>query len=100
MNVISTGISECPDDAPLDATDGFTFSIHGLKSIGYVQLIVSPAYTQPRRAPKKSRPPENRGDVADNKAATAVAIAFVVLAAAFCLPYLSYSSISLRSFAK
>ena len=101
LNVISMGISECSLHVPLDAADDFMFSIHGLKSIGYVQLIISPTYTQPRRAPKKSRPPpESKGDVADNKAATAVAIAVVVLAAAFCLPYLSHSPISLRSIAK
>ncbi|KAF8136555.1 activator of Hsp90 ATPase [Boletus edulis] len=78
------------------------YYIRGLKSIGYVQLIVSPAYTQHRRVSRKSRShvPENKGDVADNKAATAVAIAVVVLAAAFCLPYFTYSPISLRSFAK
>ncbi|KAG8217695.1 hypothetical protein J3R82DRAFT_5851 [Butyriboletus roseoflavus] len=76
------------------------YYVHGLKSIGYVQLIVSPTHTQPGRAPQKSRPPKNRGDVADNKTATAIAIAVVVLAAAFSVPYLSYSSISHRSFAK
>lgn len=78
-----------------------TLSIHGLKSIGYVQLIVSPTYTQSRQAPEKPRAsiPEKKGEVADTKAATAVAIAVVVLAAAFCLPYFSYP-ISLRSFAK
>jgi len=77
------------------------YYIRGLKSIGYVQLVVSPS-TQPRRVPRKSRSsvPENKGDVADNKAATAVAIAVVVLAAAFCLPYFTHSPISLRSFAK
>jgi len=92
------GISECPLRIPLDVADDFIFSIHGLKSIGYVQLIVSPTYTPRRRVPKQSTPSisENRGDVA----ATAVAIAIVVLAAAFCLPYLSYPLVSLRSLAK
>ncbi|KAH0827190.1 activator of Hsp90 ATPase [Lanmaoa asiatica] len=77
------------------------YYIHGLKSIGYVQLIVSPTYSQARRVPKKSRPPvPEGGDVVDNKAGTAVAIAVAVLAAAFCLPYLSYPPILLRPFAK
>ncbi|KAG9318660.1 activator of Hsp90 ATPase [Chiua virens] len=78
------------------------YYIHGLKSIGYVQLIVSPTYTQPRRAPETSRLPTlgKRGDVASSNTTTAVAIAVVVLAAAFCLPYLSYSPVSLHSSAK
>lgn len=67
-------------------------SIHGLKSIGYVQVIVSPSYTRARarHSPKHMNP----------AAATAVAIAVVVLFAAFAIPHLSVSPITLRSSAK
>ena len=73
-------------------------SIHGLKSIGYVQLIFSHSYTKPLLS---TRPRTRDSSKPTNCAAmTAVAMAVVVLVAAFAIPYHSTSLITLRSSAK
>ncbi|KAF9227703.1 hypothetical protein BS17DRAFT_693270 [Gyrodon lividus] len=81
------------------------YYIHGLKSIGYVQLIGSPSYSELAPSSRTSRtrtplPGRASGGGADSTAATAIAIAVVVLVAAIALPYLSYSPISVPSSAK
>ena len=60
-------------------------SIHGLKSIGYVQLAFSHSYTKPLPS---TRPRTRNSSKPTNCAATtAVAMAVVVLVVAFALPY-------------
>lgn len=74
------------------------FSIHGLKSIGYVELIVpESSYISPKRTSKRSAD-DGDSDVdldADLPSSPrssylpAVIIGAIVLAAAFSIPYLS-----------
>ncbi|RDB22270.1 hypothetical protein Hypma_010604 [Hypsizygus marmoreus] len=72
------------------------YYIHGFKSIGYVQLVQSYSYTSP---PKKSKPSKrsSRKTPPPSTSASyvpAIAIACVVLVAAFSIPYLSSASTS------
>jgi hypothetical protein len=82
LHVIWRGISECSLITSYFAYS-FLHSIHGFKSIGCVQLFPSPSELS--SAPEKSRR-ELKQETSSAKGSIAIALAGVVLLAAF-VPY-------------
>lgn len=61
-------------------------SVHGLKSIGYVQLV---PYTPPPAAPSTRTPPRRATapETSSSRPYVAIALGALALAAAFTIPY-------------
>ncbi|KAF5387035.1 hypothetical protein D9615_001566 [Tricholomella constricta] len=69
------------------------YYIHGFKSIGYVELIQSERiYTPPKKSRAKRTAPVSQNSSSAPSYIPAVAIACLVLVAAFSIPYLSSAS--------
>lgn len=73
------------------------FSIHGFKSIGYVQLaFLDQGHASSQRETLKRPPPSRRSGIKDASSSyvPVVIITTLVLAAAFSIPYLTSASAS------
>ncbi|TFY76318.1 hypothetical protein EWM64_g7695 [Hericium alpestre] len=67
------------------------YYVHGLKSIGYVQIYTSPPSTTPRRAPLSTKGTTRQKSPPYGSMLAPLGFAVLVLAAAFTIPLLSSS---------